>query len=876
MNHITPTLPNATTQASHLSDQAKTRQYKVPIALSAALAFGAIAFWSIRREFGQTSTVEVFDSLRALSSGALGLAVMAMVVSYFCVAIYDSLAFRYTAKSIPLRKTVLGSFSAYAVSNTLGMPILTGNAIRARLYTKWGLTASEIAIVAIVSAVTLHACAVLLASLGLVLESRTFEQFFSLTPSLSIAFGAFGILFVATLSVIILNGPNERIVKAIIVKRPKPKWVAAQLTTGLLDYCAMAFCLFVLLPSGLELSFLAFLPVFVFAALIAGLSGLPGGIGVFEAIILLVMPRGSEAGVAASLIAFRAIYYLLPLLIAAILFSGHEIFTGRDKVQRHMERAEDFWQLLAPPLYTVLIFVMGVITLASAATPSVMPRLESLSRLVPFEVIEISHFFASLVGVLLLITALGLRRRLQNAWWLACALLASGFVLSVLKGGSLFETGLQFVLLVMLFLAKDAFYRRSLLRNLRLTVSRLAALAAGLSLFIWIGFLTYRGVDYSNALWWDFALNADASRFLRALAGVAVVSLVFCLWRALQPAPKALDAQSSAADMAKARKIIESAEGVRAEANLALLGDKQFLFSDSGQSFIMYGVRGNNWVAMGEPVGLRSERRDLIWKFRDLADIWNASPSFYAVSENSLTEFVNLGFVVQKIGEAAIIPLEGFTLDGPSKAKLRQARNKGIRNELVFEIVEKDKISDVIERLKIISDDWLKKHEGKEKGFSLGRFDERFIAEGPIAVVRQGSEILAFANIWTTHDKNELSIDLMRYHSDSPNGVMDFLFAELMLYSAGKGYKIFNLGMAPLSGLDDHRLAPLMSRLGSFVYKHGDAFYDFEGLRSFKEKFNPAWTPSYIAVMNARAIPMALGNLALLSGGGVLGLLVKN
>ena len=319
-----------------------------------------------------------------------------------------------------------------------------------------------------------------------------------------------------------------------------------------------------------------------------------------------------------------------------------------------------------------------------------------------------------------------------------------------------------------------------------------------------------------------------------------------------------------------------SSDVCSSDLNLALLGDKQFLFSDSGNSFIMFGVRGNNWVAMGEPVGLRSERQELMWKFRDIADTWNASPAFYAVSENSLPEFVNSGFVVQKIGETAVVPLEGFNLEGPTKAKLRQARNKGVRNELVFEIVAKGHVSEITPRLKIISDDWLKKHEGKEKGFSLGRFDERFIAEGPVAIIRRNGTVLAFANIWITHDKNELSVDLMRYHSDCTNVVMDFLFSELLLYSSAHGFKIFNLGMAALSGLDNHRLAQAMSRVGAFLYKHGDTFYDFVGLRSFKEKFNPQWTPAYVAVTHARAVPFALGNLALLSGGGLLGLVLKN
>ena len=76
---------------------------------------------------------------------------------------------------------------------------------------------------------------------------------------------------------------------------------------------------------------------------------------------------------------------------------------------------------------------------------------------------------------------------------------------------------------------------------------------------------------------------------------------------------------------------------------------------------------------------------------------------------------------------------------------------------------------------------------------------------------------------------------------------MEFLFVELMLRGAGQGYKWFNLGMAPLSGIETQRLAPLWSQAAGFAFRHGEQFYNFKGLRQYKEKFHPEWRAKYLA-----------------------------
>ncbi len=140
------------------------------------------------------------------------------------------------------------------------------------------------------------------------------------------------------------------------------------------------------------------------------------------------------------------------------------------------------------------------------------------------------------------------------------------------------------------------------------------------------------------------------------------------------------------------------------------------------------------------------------------------------------------------------------------------------------------------------------KKNTKEKGFSLGFFAEAYLKHTAIAVIKNElGQIKAFANLWQTENRQELSIDLMRYHPDSPKGIMDFLFAQLMLWGQAQQYQWFSLGMAPLAGLERRPLAPLWHKVGAMIFDMGDQFYNFGGLYEYKAKFCPQWRPRYLA-----------------------------
>ncbi|HEY0275775.1 MAG TPA: phosphatidylglycerol lysyltransferase domain-containing protein, partial [Paenirhodobacter sp.] len=118
-------------------------------------------------------------------------------------------------------------------------------------------------------------------------------------------------------------------------------------------------------------------------------------------------------------------------------------------------------------------------------------------------------------------------------------------------------------------------------------------------------------------------------------------------------------------------------------------------------------------------------------------------------------------------------------------------------------------------------------------------------------------------------------IDLMRFGPDAPRGAMDFLFGALLNECKKRGYRGFNLGMAPLSGFATHASAPMWNHFGQAIFTHGERFYNFRGLRAFKAKYNPDWEPRYLIVGGGVSPVAALLDVTLLIGGGLKGVVGK-
>ena len=529
---------------------------------------------------------------------------------------------------------------------------------------------------------------------------------------------------------------------------------------------------------------------------------------------------------------------------------------------------------VAPWLLAILTAGAGVMLLFSGATPSDPMRFLWLAQYAPIVLIEISHFLSSIIGLALVLVAFGLSRRLDAAWVASVLLLPIAAVLALTKGFDWEESAVLMTVFLALLPFHAAFPRAARLSRMEVTPGWLLSALAAMAGAAITGWWTFQNAAYGQKTFLGaiFNTDADVARAVRSSAAAAVLLLAFGIWRLVATPATPKVAGEDDPDFSRVRAILASADGAEPGSNLALLGDKRFIFSGSGRSFLMFGVRGRSWIAMGSPVGRRDEREELLWRFRELADAHAARPAFYGLGPDDLPDLVDLGFSIQKIGESAAVPLESFSLEGRRRGNLRRSWRKTGEEGASFEVVTGGALAAVMPELKAVSDAWLSHHSGDEKTFSLGHFDPAYVAEFPVAIVRQGGRIVAFASLWVTARRTAFSIDLMRYADEAPKDVMDFLFVELIAWGAAEGYQAFEFGMAPLAGLEDRPLAPIMSRVGRLLFERGEDIYNFRGVRRYKDKYDPIWTPRYIAAARKWAIPILMADVGLLSSGGVAGL----
>ncbi len=521
----------------------------------------------------------------------------------------------------------------------------------------------------------------------------------------------------------------------------------------------------------------------------------------------------------------------------------------------------------APLITAALAFLAGAVSLLSAANPEPLLKPAGLFGHLLDEWPNIAEAGA---GVAFMALAVGLRRRMRNAWWVCLLLAVHGLVLSLYFHGHPPEIILHLGLAGFLLASKNAFYRRSGLEQIRFTRRWFAAVGgvffcAVVGAALWAGHRT----DFEAAPWWALVTDPMMGKAGRAVAVAGgVLALLAFIRFVAKPAPLQLTPPGDE-DFVKVADILTHAEGPRPDAVLAYSGDKSFLFTPEKDAFLMYASSGGGLISMGGPVGPKAKWRPLLAMFRDHAAREGVRPAVYAAPPELLPDLLDLGFRVEKIGENAILDLPDFTLSGRKREVIRRGRRKlAERQGASFTLHLPPHDEALLDRLSPTSTAWLEDQNGDEKAFSLGKFDPDFLNTCPIGVVEREGEVIAFGSLWTTPDKGWAAIDLMRYHPErSPTNTMDFLLVELILWAKEQGYKKFDLAMAPLSGLAEGDHAPLFARLGRMIYEHGERIYNFRGLKRFKQKFDPWWEPRYLAAPGPWSLPVILAEAAVLTNG---------
>lgn len=566
------------------------------------------------------------------------------------------------------------------------------------------------------------------------------------------------------------------------------------------------------------------------------------------------------------------VHYLVPSIVAAAIFVVVFLLRKRQPLERLLRVSGHVAPAIVPRVLAVTTFLAGTILLFSGATPARAGRLGWLHDFLPLPIIVVSHFFGSVAGAGLLILARGIQRRLDAAYHLTIALLGAGIVFSLLKEFDYEGAIILTLMLLALIPSRRYFYRKASLTEERFTPGWVVAILLVVLGSIVLGVISYGNPAVGAARFWDFSLRAQAPRFVRGTAGVIALFIIVAVARLMRPARPAR-ALPSNEELNQLWPVVQASP--YAEANLVFLGDKSLLLNDDRTGFVMYAVAGRSWVALGDPVAPPDQMAPLAQRFVELCDQHGGWAVFYKASREQLYLYLDLGLSVVKLGEEARVPLADFSMDGPERRNLRRMWRRAVQDGCSFEVADAAEVRKFLPRLRAISDEWLASKHTREKRFSLGYFDERYLARYPAAIVRREGEMVAFANVWESSEKTELSVDLMRFDSHAPPGVMRYLLVELMLWGKERGYEWFNLGMAPLSGLQASAAAPIWNQLGTAIYGHGERFYNFQGVRDFKEWFHPVWEPKYLVSAGGAARPVILANIASLIAGGLEGVVGK-
>ena len=828
------------------------------------LALFGLSLWILARELDRIGFAALTTSLADVPRATLLAAVAVTALNYFVLTCHDQLAFVYAGVRLHRARIALASFIGYAVSNNVGFAVVSGASARYRFYSRWGITASELSrIITFYSGTFWLGLCLIGGSSLLFAPTAGLEEY--VPHWLTRGLGLIGLVGVVAYMIACLREAGPVRIARLTLPLPGRRMLGAQLLVSSLDWFLAAGVLYVLLPAPRP-PLLLVAGAFAAAQLVALASHVPGGLGVFEGVMFLLLGANVDpAELAPALLLFRIVYYLLPLAVALVALLVDEGRMRRHQLTRWSAACEAVASWAAPRILAILTFACGALLLFSGATPGIASRLSTLTQFLPLAAVELSHFTASLTGLFLLLLSQAILRRVDAALYVTSIALAIGAITSVTKGADYEEASILIAVLVALVAARRHFTRRARIFESPVSAGWIGAVVTAVASSVWLGLFANRHVSYTSDLWWRFAVHGDAPRFLRASVAVTIGALMFAVRQLLRPAAP----PRGAVDLSSTTEIDHViALQPKTMPYLVYLGDKSILWNERKTAFLMYACSGRSCVSLGDPVGPPDAASDLVSQFLRMCHESDFTPVFYESSAERLADFADFGLNVVKVGEEARVHLPDFSLSGTANKALRSSVNRVDREGYTFRVIDPSEVGALLPQLQEISDEWLLRKSASEKGFSLGYFDEQYLQRFPLAVMEREGLIEAFANLWPGPGRVELAPDLMRYRGTAPPGVMDVLFVRMMMWGRDQGYEWFNIGMAPLSGIPTSPVGHAWTRLGHFVYRNGEAFYNFQGLRAYKEKFHPAWQPRYLAYPGGLALPRVIADVTALIAGG--------
>src|SRR5262245_2173772 len=288
------------------------------------IVIAAVVLYRILRDI---EVAEVVDAVRATRSHQILLAGLFVAAGYFTLTFYDLFALRTIARiDVPYRVAALAGFTSYSVGHNVGASVFTGGAVRYRIYSAWGLTAIDVAKICFVAGLTFWLGNATVLGLGIVyapLAASAIDQL----PAWLNRVGALGILLMLGLYVAwVWRRPRVVGREGWSVALPDGPLTLLQIGIGIIDLGFCALAMYMLVPEEPHIGFVTLAVIFVAATLLGFASHAPGGIGVFDAAMLVALWQFDREDVVAGLLLFRLLYYIVPFAISLAILGVRELF----------------------------------------------------------------------------------------------------------------------------------------------------------------------------------------------------------------------------------------------------------------------------------------------------------------------------------------------------------------------------------------------------------------------------------------------------------------------------------------------------------------------------------------------------------------------
>ena len=311
------------------------------VGLVASVAIIGLSIFVLARTLNKIDIGELRGAFQRTRLEQFLMAGVFTAISYAALTGYDALALRHLRSKIPFSITALGSFTSYAISFTLGFPLVTGGAVRFWTYARAGLSAGKVASLTIIAGITFWLGMGTVLGLGMISQAEAIAELNQFKVDLNITIGL-GVLAVVFAYLIFVSRTRRRVRwQKFRLELPGLPVTLGQMFLGAVDVCAGAAALFVLLPPEHGMAFLTFAAVYVFAVMLGIASHAPGGIGIFEATMLKAIPNASTSALLASLLMFRMVYYVAPFILALALLGANEILRRWQGLRSAMDETEE-------------------------------------------------------------------------------------------------------------------------------------------------------------------------------------------------------------------------------------------------------------------------------------------------------------------------------------------------------------------------------------------------------------------------------------------------------------------------------------------------------------------------------------------------------